>query len=72
MAMFKIVRTDNFNGDYPDEKFVEHLPMLLDQEQAEHICKAINEVAYKQQGYNHPHHWRVVPYDYVLVPGFEA
>lgn len=72
MANFKIVITDNFDGDWPDEQFVSGLPGSMTQEQAEHICKAINEVAYKQAGYAHPHHWKVVPDNYVLRPGFEA
>lgn len=71
MARYVIVRTDNFGGDYPDEKFVTELPILFDQEQANLICEAINAVAYKQQGYNHPHHWKVEEAGYVLSPGFE-
>lgn len=71
MARYVIVRTDNFGGDYPDEKFVEGLPFMTSVEEANIICEAINAVAYKQQGYNHPHHWKVEPDSYVLVPGFE-
>ena len=71
MTKFKIVETDNFGGDYPAEKFVENLPYPLTKEMAEHICKAINEVAYKQRAYDHPRNWQVVGEAYVLQPGFE-
>lgn len=71
MRRFKIVRTDNFGGDYPDEKFVEGILMLHNKQQAEHICKAINEVSGMQEGDFHPHHWKVVEEGYELQPGFE-
>jgi hypothetical protein len=62
----KIVETDNFDGDYPDEKFV-NLP-LLSQRTAENICETIN---LECSGDNAPRFWKVVKDDYKLRPGFE-
>lgn len=61
----KIVETDNFGGDYPNEKFL-NLPPLT-REHAKEICKAIND------GFplNESRYWKVVPDDYKLQPGFE-
>lgn len=63
--MAKIVETDNFAGDYPDEKFL-NLPPLT-KEHATAIATAINA------GFadNCPRYWRVVDDDYKLQPGFE-
>lgn len=66
MPLFKIVETDNFGGDYPDEKFV-NLP-LMSQEQAEFVADAINRVCSGSQARRH---WLVKPADYQLQPGFE-
>ncbi len=64
--MAKIIHTDNFGGDYPDEKFVEQLPVMND-DQARVICDAINSTQSE-----HASRWyRVVPNDYKLQPGFE-
>ena len=63
---FRIVNTDNFGGDYPDERFVENLPRLT-QAHAELVCKAINAGLPE----NHDRYFKVVPGDYVLQPGFE-
>lgn len=63
--MAKIIHTDNFGGDYPDEKFVEGLPPMND-DQARVICDAINST---QHG-DAPRWYRVVPNDYKLQPGF--
>ena len=38
---YRIVNTDNFDRDYADEKFVENLPFLRTQEQAQKIADAI-------------------------------
>lgn len=61
----KIIETDNFVGDYPDEKFL-NLPDLKE-EHAKEICKAINS------GFSDrcPRYWRVVSNDYKLEPGFK-
>ena len=62
----RIIETDNFGGDYPDEKFVEPLPHLTS-EQAQLIADTINSATSE----HHPRFWRVVPNDYKLRPGFE-
>ena len=62
----KIVNTDNFGGDYPDEKFVEGLPRLT-KTHAEAICAAINAGLPE----THSRYYKVVPDDYELQPGFE-
>jgi hypothetical protein len=64
--MAKIVNTDNFGGDYPNEKFVENLPRLTE-EHARAIVGAING-GIPEDG---PRYFKVVPDDYVLQPGFE-
>lgn len=62
----KIVETDNFAGDYPDEKFV-NLPSLpLDI--ANKICGLINEAC---SGKTTSRFWEVVDDAYVLIGGFE-
>ena len=63
----KIVQTDNFGGDYPDEEFVTGLPYLRTKEQAEIIANAINSTVPGNYG----RYWRVVEDDYKLQPGFE-
>jgi hypothetical protein len=64
--MARIIHTDNFAGDYPDEKFVEGLPRLT-AEKAKVICDAINST----QPDNAPRFYVVVEDDYKLLPGFE-
>lgn len=64
--MAKIVNTDNFGGDYPNEKFVENLPRLTEAH-AKAICEAINAGLSE----SHPRYFKVVADDYVLQPGFE-
>ena len=64
--MAKIVDTDNFGGDYPDEKFVENLPRLTEAH-AKAIADAINAGLPE----NHSRYYKVVPDDYELQPGFE-
>ncbi len=61
----KIIETDNFGGDYPDEKFV-NLPRMS-KDHAEAVVKAIN--AGFRDDFNR--YWRVVENDYKLQPGFE-
>lgn len=62
----KLIHTDNFGGDYPDEKFVEELPSLR-RERLQRIADAIN----RELGENPPRYYRVVEDDYKLQPGFE-
>ncbi len=64
---YKIVQTDNFDGDYPDEKFVEGLPHFGKKEEAEVVAKAINSTTPE----NFDRYWKVVKMPYKLVPGFE-
>jgi hypothetical protein len=63
---YRIVETDNFAGDYPDEKFVS-LP-LLSKREAEKISSVINECL---SGESSPRYWKVVEDGYELIPGFE-
>ena len=58
-----IVETDNYDGDYPNEKFVS-LPSMS-KEKAEKIAKAINENLCSDR------YWKVVEYGYELQGGFE-
>ncbi len=66
MPRYLIVNTDNFDGDYPDEKFVENLPALLSKEHAQRIADAIND-----SGPYSPRFFKVVEEGYQLQPGFE-
>ena len=63
---YKIVETDNFGGDYPDEKFVSLPPMT--KEKAEAIADVINQ---HLSGNHADRYWKVVDSDYTLSPGFE-
>ncbi len=65
-ANVRIIETDNFGRDYPDEHFVEPLPRLT-KEAARQICAIVNGGLPD----NHPRYWCAVPDDYVLAPGFE-
>jgi hypothetical protein len=67
MAMFKIVNTDNFGGDYPDEHFVNLPPMT--REAAQEIADTINR--HHCNGGYATRYYKVVPSDYALQPGFE-
>lgn len=75
MSRFKIVNTDNYGGDYPDESFLcasktdsnsAHLS-YLHAPVAQSIADALN----KASGPEAPRWWKVVPADYTLQPGFE-
>lgn len=61
----RIIETDIFGGDYPDEKFL-NLPSMT-KDHAMMVAAAINA------GFpsTHRRFWRVVPDDYRLVGGFE-
>ena len=61
----RIVETDNFGGDYPDEKFLNLFDM--GKEAAQKVADAINEAARP----NTFRFWKVVLNDYQLQPGFE-
>lgn len=62
----RIVNTDNYGGDYPNERFVDNIP-YMDKESCEKICKIINE----SQGELSNRYWKVVENDYILAPVFE-
>lgn len=69
MPRFLIVETDNFGGDYPDEKFVEPLPVFTSRDQASIVSAAINSAIPNRL--NAPRWYKVVEEGYVLAPGFE-
>lgn len=61
--MWWIVDTDNFGGDYPDEKF---LLWGMPRDDAEKIAHILNERA----GEGSPRFYKVERQGYVLQPGF--
>ena len=61
----RVVNTDNFGGDYPDEKFIGTKDMSL--EEAKKLADDMNDIA----GPNASRFYKVVNDDYVLQPGFE-
>lgn len=67
MTRYKIVETDNYDGDYPDESFV-NIP-ATDRASAVRIQIEIN--AAHCIGDDCPRYWKVVKEDYILQPGFE-
>ena len=69
MARFLIVNTDNFGGDYPDEKFVENLPLFNERPKAQAVADAIN--SNMAGGDLAPRFFKVVEDGYKLQPGFE-
>jgi len=62
--MSRIVNTDNFGGDYPNENFV---LFAMPKDTAQKIADLINEAA----GPESSRYWKVVDNDYQLKPGFE-
>lgn len=64
---FKVVETCNYDGDYPNEKFVEPLPARMSEAQASRICDAIMTCVPDKM---HPRYYRVVREGYALQPGF--
>lgn len=62
--MARIIDTDNFGDDYPNEKF--HL-FPMPEHTAQKICDIINY----QLGPHAQRFYRVVENDYKLQPGFE-
>ncbi len=61
----KIVDTDNFGSDYPDEKFVAE--GITDERLGKLMCKGLNS----DGGEDSPRYYKLVPDDYILQPGFE-
>lgn len=67
MKFWKIVDTDNFGSDYPDEKF---LPLTFStQDSATRVADAINAELCNDD--HASRFWKVVDSDYKLQPGFE-
>lgn len=64
MKLFRVVNTDNFNGDYPDEKFV-------GQPMAEDCARALTDQLNGDEGMYSSRFYKVVPEGYQLVPGFQ-
>lgn len=62
--MARIVDTDNFGGDYPNEQF---LLWPMSKERAQKIADILNEGA----GPHATRFYKVEENDYVLAPGFE-
>jgi len=62
--MARIVDTDNFGSDYPDERF---LLWPMREKYAERIASILNEEA----GESASRFYKVVDDAYELVPGFE-
>lgn len=62
----RVVETDNFNGDYPDESYSG--PAGLTEEQAKKRADQANNL---WSGQHAPRYWKVVDDDYELLPGFE-
>lgn len=60
----RVVETDNYGGDYPDEKFI---GPALSPEAAQAVADTIN----RDVGENYPRYFKVVTLDYKLQPGFE-
>lgn len=65
--MPRIVETDNFGRDYPDERFL-NIPSGP-KEYLKPIADAINMAFASRPG--DQRYWKIVDDDYVLEPGFE-
>ncbi len=61
----RIVETDNYGGDYPNENFVLH---HMSNKAAKEIVDVINKCC---SGELASRYWKVVNNDYKLQPGFE-
>lgn len=60
---FRVVETDNFGRDFPDESFC---GPLLTEQNANLVADVFNEAVHP----NHPRYWKVVSVEYKLQPGF--
>ncbi len=67
MSAYRIVNTDNCNGDYPDERFIGLPPMS--REAADEIAAVINKHLCNSEYCTR--YYKVVPAGYALQPGFE-
>lgn len=66
-GFFRIVETDNFGGDYPDEKFA--TPYKLTYREADAVAKLMN--SFWCDDATASRYWKVVPDGYQLQPGFQ-
>lgn len=69
--LYGVVNTDNFGGDYPDEKWVDannnrHSPVYT-KEEAELIAARLNSDVDNYSS----RYFKVEPENYILQPGFE-
>ncbi len=64
---WKVVETDNFGGDYPNEKWATPYSFTY-AFQAQNVADALNTAL---SGEGASRFWKVVPSDYELQPGFE-
>jgi len=62
----RIIDTDNFASDYPDEKFILG---VMTRKQAQRICDCINATLSEHGDW--PRYYSVVDDDYQLQPGFQ-
>ena len=65
----KIIDTDNFGGDYPNETIIAE--NIRSADLAEVMCTALNYENSIVYGDNAPRYYVVVADDYVLRPGFK-
>lgn len=65
----KIVNTDNFGGDYPNERFVD-IPSM-DEKSCKGVCHIVNSYFNPPEAPDSSRFWKVVPNDYELSPEFE-
>ena len=61
--IYRIVNTDNFGGDYPNESFVEG--EYATEQEAQTVANTMNVYDYN------PRYYMVVELPYKLQPGFE-
>ena len=62
----RVVETDNFGGDYPNERFA--CPYYFNDKEARVVAECFNSL---MSGCDAPRHWKVVDDDYELAPAFE-
>ena len=65
---YRIVQTDNFGGDYPNECFVTGVGIFTSNRQAQKVAEQISKL---YSGDNATRYWKVVKMPYTLQPGFE-
>ena len=66
MLKYRIVNTDNFGSDYPNESFTNDIP-FLDKAEAQMRANELNDL----QGEQGSRYFKVVALPYELQPGFE-